>query len=360
MKHNMGFHYMNRFKSPAKGFVFVFWREDTLPCCPLQGSWILYWALGGALCFLPTARQPAYNALLNFQGCPATRPLCPGPGWLLPSAGAPGREPRPPRAPHPPALRARPRVSGGGGRGGSGGGSSRPGHRPRPARGSTGCCGPSWRGGASGGAGARLPVRLRGEKEKAVRPQRRALGPPAAGQTHRGRGPGARSVSGGSAGGARRGGGAGSREPGAGGGEGGGGRGAGSARGSGPRPSPWLVWRAASAPRQRKAQPPLASPTVSFLSNQRKINTREGKTIAGPPGTRRARSSHVWGGGRRWNGEWRPHGGAPSRCAPAEGGATRGAGLGRRRREFPGVRRVGKVLQEQSGFPQLPCCGQGN
>lgn len=34
MKHNMGFHYMNGFKSPVKGFVFISRREDTAPLLP--------------------------------------------------------------------------------------------------------------------------------------------------------------------------------------------------------------------------------------------------------------------------------------------------------------------------------------
>lgn len=95
--------------------------------------------------------------------------------------------------------------------------------------------------------------------------------------------------------------------------------------GVGARPLPGPVGHAASAPRQRKRNPGISSPS-SFLSSQRKINTREGKTIAGPPGTRREPSSHVWGGCRGRNRERRPHLGAPSRFAPAEGGAPRGAG----------------------------------
>lgn len=40
--------------------------------------------------------------------------------------------------------------------------------------------------------------------------------------------------------------------------------------GVGPETLPWRVGRATSAPRPRKEQPPLPSPSVSFLSNQRK------------------------------------------------------------------------------------------
>lgn len=123
--------------------------------------------------------------------------------------------------------------------------------------------------------------------------------------------------------------------------------------GVGPKTLPWPVGRAAP---ESAAPAPFSLRLFSFQSA--KINTREGKTIAGPPGTRRARSFHVWGGGRSWHREWRPHVGASSRCVPAKGGVPRGAGLGRRRREFPGVRRVGKVLLEQSGFPHLLWAGK--
>ena len=348
---------MNRFKSPAKGFVFVSLGQDTLLCRLIQGSWVLCWALGRALRFLPMARQHACDALLNFQGCRAHTPPVPRPwGGSCTWQVRPGARSGPLRAPSSKALGRAARLRGRG-KGRDGGGASRPGHRPRPARGSFGCSGPGWRGGDSGGAGERLPVRLRGgEGEGGASPEacaqtvgrwtdarRETAGGEVSIRWERGR----------RAEGRRRG------QPGTRGrGRGGRRRARGRLRsGVGPETLSWPVRRAASVPRQRKAQPPLASPSVSFLSNQRKINTREGKTIAGPPGTRRARSSHVWRGGRRWNREWRPHVGAPSRCAPAEGGATRRAGLGRRRREFPGVRRVGKVLQEQSGFPQLPFCG---
>ena len=135
-----------------------------------------------------------------------------------------------------------------------------------------------------------------------------------------------------------------------GGGRGGGGPGGGSARGVGLRPLPW----------QRKRSPGLPSPSFSFLPNQRKINTREGKTIAGPPGTRRAPSSHVWGEGRGWNGEWRPHLGASSRFAPAEGGATRGAGARWEAEGIPRSEAFGESIAGTIGLPAIArlCAGK--
>ena len=61
--------------------------------------------------------------------------------------------------------------------------------------------------------------------------------------------------------------------------------------------------------------------------------------------------AHVWGGCRGWNREWRPHLGAPSRFAPAEGGATRGAGAWWEAEGIPWSEAFGKSIAEQSGFP---------
>lgn len=114
--------------------------------------------------------------------------------------------------------------------------------------------------------------------------------------------------------------------------------------GVGPETLPWPVGSRASAPRQRKAEPRIPSPSVSFLYTQRKINTREGKTIAGPPGTRGARRAPPSGAGVGGaTGSDGPTSGPPSRLAPADGRSARGAGIGGRRKEFPGVKRLAKV-----------------
>lgn len=291
--------------------------------------------------FSPAARQSACEPLIDFQGCPALTPAVPC------SSGHPGHQQvRARREQLPPASPAR---SPPGPRGGSRGGASRPGHRPRPALGSPGSSGPGWRGrGLGRGRSAAAGAVAEGTGGEAARPRRRAQGQ-IDGRTRGGSGLGARSVSGGSAGGAGRGGGEGSREPWKVGGEG----------------RRWAQRRLRSgvgpetSPLAAESEAPGSFPS-SFLCNQRKINTREGKTIAGPPGTRRAQRSPWWGGGRGWNREWRPHRGSPSRLAPAEGGASGGAGPGRRRREFPGVKHLLQVLQEQLVSPQLLSSGQGN
>lgn len=173
---------------------------------------------------------------------------------------------------------------------------------------------------------------------RGVRRDRRTDGP-----TREGRGPAARSVSGDRARGAGRAAARGAGARGEGGGRGGGGPGCGSARGVGLRPLPW----------QRKRSPGLPSPSFSFLSNQRKINTRRGKTIAGPPGTRRAHSSHVGARAGGGTGSGGPTSEPLPDLPPRRVGLPAAPGLGGRRKEFPGVKHLVKVLQEQSGFPQL-------
>lgn len=143
--------------------------------------------------------------------------------------------------------------------------------------------------GGRGGGGASPEACARADRP-ADGPARRGRGP--RGGEHRGaRATRARAAAGGAGprGGARR---------------GGGGPGAGCARG---RPQTLLrpVGRPASLSRQRKAQPRRPSPSVSFLPTQRKTHTREGKTIAGPPGTRRA-GLPPGGGGRGGTGSGGP------------------------------------------------------
>lgn len=266
---------------------------------------------GKGLYISQAAPESGCEALINFAGSSAHTPALPR------SSGAPGA-PGHSRAPARPGARTR--VSGGGTEGGTGSLSVAAALAPRsPSRVQRAGLELEGRGlgrGRSAAAGA-----VAGEEE-AARPLRRAPGRTDGRTDARGgRGPRARS---GSAG-ARAAPGEGCSEGIRGAPEREAGRGerarASSARGRARDPSPgWAGTRRARSG-SGKRSPGLPSSPVSFLYNQREINTLEGKTIAGPPGTRRAQSSHGWGGGR----ESRPHRGAPSRFALAEGGATCGA-----------------------------------
>lgn len=153
---NLGFHYVSRFKSPAKGFVS---QRGLAPVSPFTRPVGPSPGFGKGLCISPAARgQSACEPLINFRGCRSAGQLCPRPRVALATGRCGTGVPRqhPARfGPGPQPGRASPGAAG---RGGPGGGASLAGRRPRPALGQPRCSGRDWRGRGLGRGRAPLLV----------------------------------------------------------------------------------------------------------------------------------------------------------------------------------------------------------
>lgn len=114
VKCNVGFYYMNRFKAPAEGFVFVSQRGDALPVRPLLGSGVLCWALGRACAPSPRPASLRVSPLINFRRCQAPTPAAPrsSVGPCYPQVRAGLHQPHPETPPGPQRGRPAPGVGG--------------------------------------------------------------------------------------------------------------------------------------------------------------------------------------------------------------------------------------------------------